>query len=78
MRSDLDYTQSRCARGSFVFFAIKHDNIAMMLAFFPNGLDLPDRVTANLLVGFLLGAAMTTSRVGTLGAVSTTLPLSTG
>jgi hypothetical protein len=47
-----------------------------MLAFFPNGLDLPDQVTANLLVGFLLGAATTTSRVGTLGAMSTTLPLS--
>jgi hypothetical protein len=47
-----------------------------MLAFFPNRLDLLDRVTANLLVGFLLGATTTTSRVGTLGAVSTTLPLS--
>jgi hypothetical protein len=47
-----------------------------MLAFFPNRLDLLDRVTANLLVGFLLGATMTTSRVGILGAVSTALPLS--
>jgi hypothetical protein len=47
-----------------------------MLAFFPNRLDLLDRVTANLLVGFLLGATTTTSRVGTLEAVSTTLPLS--
>jgi hypothetical protein len=74
MRSDLDYTRSRCTRGSFVFFAIKHGNIATMLAFFPNGLDLPDRVTANLLVGFLLGAATTTSRVGALGVVSFSLP----
>jgi hypothetical protein len=68
MRSDLDYTRSRCTRGSFIFFAIKHGNIATMLAFFPNRLDLPtnrldlpNRVTANLLVGFLLGAATTTS-----------------
>jgi hypothetical protein len=46
-----------------------------MLAFFPNRLDLPDRVMANLVVGFLFRATMTTSRVGTLGAVSTTWPL---
>jgi hypothetical protein len=47
-----------------------------MLAIFPNKLDLLDRVTANLLVGFLLGATTTTSRVGILGVVSTTLPSS--
>jgi hypothetical protein len=47
-----------------------------MLAFFPNRLDLLDRVMANLLVGFLLGASTTTSRFGTLGTVSTTWPLS--
>jgi hypothetical protein len=47
-----------------------------MFTFFPNKLDLLDRVTANLLVGFLLGATTTTSRVDILGAVLTTLPLS--
>jgi hypothetical protein len=47
-----------------------------MIAFFPHRLDLLDRVTANLLVGFLLGATTTTSTVGTLEAVLTTLPLS--
>jgi hypothetical protein len=48
----------------------------MMLAFFPNRLDLLDRVMANLLVGFLLRATMTTSRVTAPGVVSTTSPLS--
>jgi hypothetical protein len=47
-----------------------------MLAFFPNRLDLLARVMANLLVRFLLGATVTTCRVGTLRAVSTIWPLS--
>jgi hypothetical protein len=51
MRSYFDYTQSRCTRGSFVF-CHKHSSLATMLAFFPNRLDLPDRVTSNLLDGF--------------------------
>jgi hypothetical protein len=47
----------------------------MMLAFFLKRLDLLDRVMANLLVGFLLGATTTASRVVALEAVSTTSPL---
>jgi hypothetical protein len=46
-----------------------------MLAFFPNRLDVLDRAMANLLVRFLLGATMTTSRVVAPGALSTTSPL---
>jgi hypothetical protein len=46
-----------------------------MLAFFPNWLDLLDRVMSNLLDGFLLGATTTTSRIVAPGVVSTTLPL---
>jgi hypothetical protein len=41
----------------------------MMLAFFPNWLDLLDRVMSNLLDGFLLGATSTTSRVAAPGVV---------
>jgi hypothetical protein len=48
----------------------------MVLAFFPNKLDLLDWVMADSFVGFLLGATTNTSRVGALGAVSTTSPLS--
>jgi hypothetical protein len=48
----------------------------MMLAFFPNRLDLPARVTANLFLGFLLSATTTTSRVSAPRVVSTTYPLS--
>jgi hypothetical protein len=44
----------------------------MMLAFFPNSLDLLDRVVSNLLDGFLPGAATATSRVAAPGVVSTT------
>jgi hypothetical protein len=44
----------------------------MMLAFFPNWLDLLDRVISNLLDGFLPRAPTTTSRVATPGVVSTT------
>jgi hypothetical protein len=50
----------------------KHGNLATMLAFFPNWLDLLDRVVSNLLDGFLLGATTTTSRVAAPGVVSTT------
>jgi hypothetical protein len=71
MRSDLDYTQSHCTRGSFVF-CHKHGSLVMMLAFFPNWLDLPNRVMSNLLDGFLLGTTMTTFRVAAPGVVSTT------
>jgi hypothetical protein len=46
----------------------------MMLAFFPNWLDLLDRDMSNLLDGFLLGATTTTSRVVAPGVVSTTSP----
>jgi hypothetical protein len=49
----------------------KHGSHAMMLAFFSNWLDLPDRVISNLLDGFLLGATSTTPRVATPGVVST-------
>jgi hypothetical protein len=72
MRSDFDYTQSQCTRGSFIFLCHKHGNFATMLTFFPSRSVLPDRVMANLLVGFLLGATTTTSRVGAPGVVSTT------
>jgi hypothetical protein len=71
MRSDLDYIQSHCTRGSFIFLCLAHGNPAMMLAFFPNRLDLPDQVMANLLDELLLGS-MTTSRVTAPGVVSTT------
>jgi hypothetical protein len=71
MRSDLDYTQSCCTRGSFIFYH-KHNSLATMLAFFPNWLDLPDRFTSNLLDGFLLGTTTTTFRVATPRVVSTT------
>jgi hypothetical protein len=74
MRSYLDYIQSRCTRGSFIFFH-KHDSLATMLAFFPNWLDLLDRDMSNFLDGFLLEATMTTSRVVAPGVVSTTSPL---
>jgi hypothetical protein len=50
----------------------KHDSHATMLAFFPNWLDLLDRVIFNSLDGFLLGATSTTSRVAAPGVVSTT------
>jgi hypothetical protein len=62
MRSDLDYIQSRCTLGSFIFSLLKHGNPTTLLAFFPNRLGLPDRVLANLLDEFLLGATAT-SRV---------------
>jgi hypothetical protein len=42
-------------------------SLATMLAFFPNLLDLLDRVMSNLLDGFLLGATLTTSRVAAPG-----------
>jgi hypothetical protein len=44
----------------------------MMLAFFPNWLDLVDRVISKLLDGFLPGASTTTSKVAAPGVVSTT------
>jgi hypothetical protein len=50
----------------------KHGSHAMMLAFFPNWLDLLVQVIPNLLDGFLLGATSTTSRVAAPGVVSTT------
>jgi hypothetical protein len=71
MRSDLDYTQSRCTQSSFIF-CHKHGSLAMMLAFFPNWLDRHDRVVSNLLDGFLLGTTLTTFRVAAPGVVSTT------
>jgi hypothetical protein len=71
MMSNLDYTQSRCTRGSFIF-CHKHGSLATMVAFFPNWLDLPDRVMTNLLDGFLLGTTTTTFRVASPGVVSTT------
>jgi hypothetical protein len=49
----------------------KHGSHATMLAFFPNWLDLLDRLISNLLDGFLLGATTTTSRVAAPGVVST-------
>jgi hypothetical protein len=75
MRSEFDYTQSHCTQGSFVFFAISTAISRRCSHFFLNRLDLLDRVMANLLVGFLLGATTTASRVVALGAVSTTSPL---
>jgi hypothetical protein len=71
MTSNLDYIQSPCTRGSFIF-CHKHGSLAMMLAFFPNWLDLPDRVVSNLLDGFLLRTTTTTFRVAAPGVVSTT------
>jgi hypothetical protein len=70
MRSDLDYTQSRCTRATFVF-CHKHGSLETMLAFFPNWLDLLDRVISNLLDEFPLGATTTTFRVAAPGVVST-------
>jgi hypothetical protein len=54
-----------------VVFYLKHGNSATMLAYFPNSLDPLDRVVANLLDEFLLGA-MATFRVTAPRAVSTT------
>jgi hypothetical protein len=72
MRSDLDYIQSRRTLGSFIFFlCLKLGSPAMILAFFPIRLGPPDRVTANLLDEFLLGA-MATSRVAAPRVMSTT------
>jgi hypothetical protein len=71
MKSYFDYIQSRFTRGSFIF-CHKHSSLATMLAFFPNWLDLPDRVVSNLLDGFLLGTTTTTFRVAAPGVVSTT------
>jgi hypothetical protein len=50
----------------------KHGSHVTMIAFFPNRLDLLDRVISNLLDGFLLGATSTTPRVAAPGVVSTT------
>jgi hypothetical protein len=75
MRSEFDYTQSRCTRGSFIFFSISTEISRRCSRSFLNRLDLLDRVTANLLVGFLLGATTTASRVVAPGPVSTTSPL---
>jgi hypothetical protein len=74
MKSNFNYIQSCCTRGSFDFSCHKHGSLAMMLAFFPNWLDLLDRVMSNLLDGLLLGATSTTSRVAAPGVVSSTLP----
>jgi hypothetical protein len=70
MRSEFDYAQSHCTRGSFVFFAISMAISRRCSHSFLNRLDRLDRVMANLLVGFLLGATTTTSRVVALGAVA--------
>jgi hypothetical protein len=51
---------------------LSHGSHATMLAFFPNSLDLLDRVISNFLDGFLLRAASTISRVAASGVVSTT------
>jgi hypothetical protein len=48
-----------------------HGNPMMVLALFPNSLDLPDQAMANLLEEFLLGA-MATFRVAARRVVSTT------
>jgi hypothetical protein len=72
MRSNFNYAQSRCTRGSFDFSCHKHGSLAMMLVFLPNWLDPLDRVMSNLLDGFLLGATSTTSRVVAPVVVSTT------
>jgi hypothetical protein len=53
-------------------FCHKHGSLTTMLAFFPNWLDLLDRVVSNLLDGFLLRTATATSRVATPRVVSTT------
>jgi hypothetical protein len=71
MRSDFNYTQSRCTRGSFISPYHMYGNPATMLAFFPNWLGPRDRVISNLWDGFLLGA-MATSSVAAPGVVSTT------
>jgi hypothetical protein len=54
-----------------LFFCLKHGNLATVLAFFPNSLDPPNRVVANLLDEFLL-ATVATFRVAAPGVVSTT------
>jgi hypothetical protein len=71
MRSYFNYAQSRCTQVVSTS-CHKHGSHTMMLAFFPNWLDLLDRVISNLLDGFLLGATLTTSRVAAPGVVSTT------
>jgi hypothetical protein len=48
MRSYFDYIQSRCTRGSFVFYH-KHGSLAAMLAFTPNKFDPFDWFIPNLL-----------------------------
>jgi hypothetical protein len=48
----------------------KHGSDAMMLAFFPNRLDLLVRVTPNLLDRLTRGAISTTPRVIALGVIS--------
>jgi hypothetical protein len=71
MRSNFDYAQSRCTWGSFDFSCHNHGSHTMMLAFFPNRLDLLVRVTSNLLDGLTRGAISTTPRVIALRVVST-------
>jgi hypothetical protein len=71
MRSNPDYVQSRCTRGSF---ALKPGNCATMLAFFLTVLDPRVRVVVNLLDKFLHGA-MATFRVVAPRVVSTTYTL---
>jgi hypothetical protein len=45
--------------------------VAMMITFFPNKLDLLDRILSNLLDELTSGAILTTPRVAALGVVST-------
>jgi hypothetical protein len=52
----------------------KHGSHTMMLAFFPNRLDLLAQVTPNLLDGLTRGAISATPRVVALGVVSFFLP----
>jgi hypothetical protein len=59
------------ALGVVLFFFLTHSSSTMMLAFFPNNLDLLSRVAANLVDEYPLGA-MTTFRVTAPGVVSTT------
>jgi hypothetical protein len=58
------------ALGVVLISCHKHGSHAMMLAFFPNRLDLLVRVTPNLLDGLTRGAISTTPRVVALGVVS--------
>jgi hypothetical protein len=70
IRGAISTTPRVVALGVILISCHKYDSHAMMLAFFPNRLDLLVRVTPNLLDGLTRGAISTTPRVVALGVIS--------